>query len=99
MTKKQRQLAKARRVRSSITDETRALKNDRITLQSVLEDPESFSLGRCRVFDVLRRAPHLGEKGAKKVLLEAKVWPLDRLRDVPLFDREEILKCLPPRAR
>jgi hypothetical protein len=77
-----------------------ALRDARIELRDALDDPGSFlGLSRCRVYDVLRHAPHMGNAGAKKVLLTSKVWPLDRLGEVSQYDREEIIKCLPPRAR
>ena len=82
-----------------MTSDTRALKNGRITLESVLKDPESCSLGRLQVYALLSKAPKLGKKGAKKVLLHAGIWPLDRVRDIDLYQREEIIKALPPRVR
>jgi hypothetical protein len=51
------------------------------------------------VYALLRRAPGLSDKGVKKVLLGLKVWPMDRVRDLDLYTREEIIKDLPPRAR
>lgn len=93
------QLQNARRIRSKITRETKLMQSGTITLRSVLEDPESFSLSRLQVYALLRRAPGLGDKGAKKVLLGCKVWPLDRVRDIDQYVREEIIKDLPPRAR
>lgn len=77
-----------------------ALRDARIELHDALASPGSFpGLSRVRVYDVLRRAPHLGNTGAKKILLTTKVWPLDRLGEVSQFDRDEIIKCLPPRAK
>jgi hypothetical protein len=71
-----------------------------IDLRDALEAPERYQgLSRCQVYDVLRRAPHLGPKGAKKILLTAKVWPLSRLGNLEAIERAEILRCLPPRAR
>lgn len=99
MDKKERNLKRARRIKSSIALDLRRLKTGNITLRSVLEDPESTSLKHCAVFNVLKSAPHLGEKGAKRVLLEAKVWPYDKLGTIDQFHREEILSNLPARAR
>jgi hypothetical protein len=76
------------------------MRDKRIDLRDALASPGSFpGLSRARVYDVLRHAPHLGNTGAKKILLTCKVWPLDRLKDVSQYDREEIIKCLPPRTR
>lgn len=101
MPKKTRndQLKRARLIRSKIAYETKRMKSGDVALESVLEDPYSSSLGRLQVYALLRRAPGLGDKGARKVLLECKVWPLDRVRDLEQFVREEIIKDLPPRAR
>lgn len=96
---RQKQLRRARKIRSSISAERRALKLGRIALTDVLGNPERFSLGRCKVFDVLKSAPGLSDKGAKKILLMEKIWPLDRLQDLSLMQREDIINALPPRAR
>ncbi len=95
---RQKRLAKARRIRTRIGLEFKRLEKGQITLRDVLEDPSETPLRRARIYDVLRRSPHMGKSGAKKVLLDAQVWPLDKLGDIELYDREEILKSLPPRA-
>lgn len=51
------------------------------------------------MYDVLISAPGLSAKGAKKILLQEKIWPLDRLQDLELMQREDIIEALPPRAR
>lgn len=99
MDKKERNLKRARRIRSLTALDMRRLRSGDITLRSVLEDPQSTSLRFCGVFDVLKNAPNLGEKGAKRVLLESRVWPLDRLGALTVMQREEILMNLPARAR
>ena len=99
MGDKERNLKRARRIKSSVSLDLRRLKVGRITLRSVLEDPYSTSLSHCAVFVVLKNAPNLGEKGAKRVLLESKVWPLDKLGGLDKMQREEILTNLPARAR
>lgn len=65
----------------------------------VLQDPQSYSLGRLHVYALLRRAPGLSDKGAKKICLGLKIWPMTRTRDLDQYTREEIIKDLPPRAR
>src|ERR1044072_597692 len=96
---KNEQLTRARQIRSKIAREPKRMQSGEVTLESVLQDPYSNSLGRLQVYALLRRAPGLGDKGARKVLLSCKVWPLDRTRDLDQYIREEILKDLPPRAR
>lgn len=99
MGDKERNLKRARRIKSAIALDLRRLKTGHITLRSVLEDPYSTSLSHCSVFNVLKASPNLGEKGAKRVLLDSKVWPLDKLGNIDRFQREEILANLPARAR
>lgn len=100
MGPKERRLRKARKVRSRMSAELRELHDANINLVDALASPGSFlGLSKCRVYDVLRRAPHMGDAGAKRVLLTVKVWPLDRLSEVSQFEREEIIKALPSRAR
>jgi hypothetical protein len=87
-------------MRSRMGHDLNALRDARIDLRDALENPGSFlGLSRVRIYDVLRRAPHLGNTGAKKILLTAKVWPLTRLGELEVIERYEILRCLPPRAR
>jgi len=75
-------------------------RDDHIDLDDALASPGSFlGLSRCRVYDVLRRAPHLGDKGAKRVLLQSKVWPLTRLGELQPVELEEIKRNLPGRAK
>jgi hypothetical protein len=78
----------------------RRLRDARIDLRDALDDPGSFlGLSRVRIYDVLRHAPHLGNTGAKKILVTSNVWPLTRLGELEDDERDEILRCLPPRAR
>lgn len=92
-------LSRARSIRSLIGSEFGALQRGDITLRDVLEKPQDFEMRRCDVFDVLRRSPKLGKTGAKKILLGAKIWPHDKLVDLTLMQREDIMSWLPPRAR
>jgi hypothetical protein len=96
---KEQNLRRARKIKSSIALDLRRLKNGNITLRSVLETPQSTSLVHCSVFNVLRAAPNLGEKGAKRVLLESKVWPMDKVGNLSQYELDLILSNLPARAR
>lgn len=93
------QLARARHIRSKMSREWRLMKDSKLHVTDVLQDPYKHSLGRSQVFTLLRRAPGLSDKGAKKICLQEKVWPMDRVRDVDKYVREEIIRALPPRAR
>ena len=99
MSTRQKRLEKARRIKSRIGSDLKLLKSDQLTLIGVLDSSERRSLGRARIFDVLRHAPHVSDAGAKKILLTAKVWPLTKLEDLEQVEIDEILECLPPRAR
>jgi hypothetical protein len=99
MASKKKTLRRARKSRSQMSTEYGLLRDGDITLSELLQDPSGYSLARCTIWDVLRRSPKLGPKGAKRVLLESKVWPLDRLEDIDQFARETILSNLPARAR
>lgn len=92
-------LTRARKIKAAINDEFGSMKRDEITLVDVLRDPSQYQMRRCDIWDVLRRAPKLGEKGAKRVLLYAGVWPHDKLGDLSTQQRDDILSWLPPRAR
>jgi hypothetical protein len=99
MTSRTKRLEKARRVRRRTGLSLRALRDGRITLYGALEEPQTSSLRHAKIFDVLRAAPHISDAGAKKILLTARVWPLTKLGDLEKIEVDEILKCLPPRAR
>jgi hypothetical protein len=92
-------LTRARKIKSRINSEFAALSDGRITLRDVLESPEDYEMRRCDVYDVLRRAPKLGKIGAKKILLNCKIWPHDKLNVLDPMQLEDILSHLPPRAR
>lgn len=99
MASKERNLKRARRIKSSIATDLRRLKTGQLALRSVLENPQSTSLKHCQVFNVLKSAPNLGEKGAKRVLLQSRVWPMDKLGTLSAIELDEILLNLPARAR
>lgn len=92
-----RRLKTARKVRHQAAHQFHLLETGQLSLHNVLETPPR-ALGRVRVFDVLRRAPKLGEAGAEKVLRHAKVWPLTRLDNLSPAERQRVIECLPPRA-
>jgi hypothetical protein len=92
-------LTRARRIKAAINDEFGLMKKGETSLVDVLRDPSQYQMRRCDIWDVLRRAPKLGEKGAKRVLLHAKVWPHDKLGDLTPSQRDDILAWLPARAR
>jgi hypothetical protein len=97
MTREKR-LDKARDTRAANAELFAALSDHRISVRELLERPPE-SLGRTRVYDVLRRLPHLNRDGAENVLLRAKVWPLTTMDELTDEEREQILTSLPPRVR
>lgn len=94
----QRRLKQARKTRRQIASLFRDLNDGQETLQHILEDPPRC-LNSVRIFDLLRRAPHLGEAGANKCLRTARVWPTIRIGNLTQEQREQILEHLPPRAK
>ena len=91
-------MAKARRQRSLIAKTFTALDNGQIAASDVLRAPPAC-LGRVRVYNVLRRIPHLNQDGAENVLRRAKVWPLKTMNNLTDEERARILRELPPRVK
>lgn len=90
----------ARKTRSQIARTFDALSDDQLNYSDVLKNSPAMShMHRVRVFNVIRRLPHMGDDGAEKVLLKAKVWPLKRMRELTEDDRAAIIAALPPRAK
>lgn len=98
MSSNSKRLKKARRTRSLIAQTFAALENDQLTVTDVLGDPPAC-LRRIRIYDVLRRLPHLNRDGAETVLQHAKVWPLATLGNLTPAEKGRIFAHLPPRVR
>lgn len=99
VVQRKKALAKGRKIRSRQSKEFEQLTTGELHVSDVLQDPQQYALGRLGVYYVLRRAPGLSDKGAKKICLGLKVWPMDRPRELDQYTREEIIRDLPPRAR
>lgn len=94
----QRRLKKARKQRSQNAATFRALENGQFTVEDALRTPTD-ALKRIRIYDLLRRTPKLGDVGAKKVLMKAEVWPLERIGNIELSKRQKVIEALPDRCR
>lgn len=94
----QKRLEAARRQRSAGASCLRALRMGHITVGKILESVPD-DVGHCRVYDVLRATPKLNDDGAQHVLMEAKVWPLKRMRELTDEELRVIGRKLPARAR
>lgn len=92
-----KRLKKARHTRSLIAQTFDALRNDQVNVSDVLQRPPSC-LARIRIYDVLRRIPHLSRDGAETVLRHSKVWPLKTMGNLTPEERQRILAHLPPRV-
>ena len=92
-----KRLRKARRTRTQIAQVFVALEMGKLHAGHVLGTPIPC-LGRIRVYDVLRRFPHLDRSGAENVLRRAKVWPLTKMNELTEEERQRILIHLPPRV-
>ena len=98
MAGNRKRLAKARRARSQIAHTFAALDNGHVSVRELLETPPAC-LGRIRIYDVLRRVPHLDRDGAENVLRRAKVWPLTTMGNLTSAERQKLLLALPPRVK
>jgi len=97
-SKSHKQVRQAQRTRSQIARTFIALSEGRITPDEILHDVPRC-LRRVRVFDVVRRFPHLKGDGADNVLRRAKVWPTTRCGQLTPEERDAILAHLPPRVK
>lgn len=93
-----KRLKKGRKIRHQMSSELRALSSGQIRIEDAIRAP-SNALGRCRIYDVLRRAPKLGNEGAKALCVHFKLWPHDRLSSIPLEQRENLIAALPERVK
>jgi hypothetical protein len=91
-------LKKARHTRHRIASEFSALESGDVSIEDVLGNATSV-LNRVRIFDILRRTPHIREEGANNVLKRAKVWPTLRLGNLSSEERRALSRALPERAR
>jgi hypothetical protein len=91
-------LSRARKTRSQIARLFLHLEQGDITVTELLGSRPQC-LERIRVYDVLRRVPHLDRTGAEKVLRNAQVWPLTKWGDLTVKQRQRILMHLPPRVQ
>lgn len=74
-----------------------ALRDHKLTPAELLESPPSC-LKRIRVYDVLRRFPHMGRDGADKLLRKTKIWPTTPLGKLTDEERRTLIAHLPPRV-
>jgi hypothetical protein len=98
MATTQKRTKQAIHTRSQIAKTFAAIERHDITPSDVLHRSPAC-LKRVRVFDVVRRFPHLKGDGASNVLRNAKVWPLVRMGHLTDEERDRILSCLPPRVK
>jgi len=98
MSSKSKRLANARKQKRLTKVHLDMLKAGEITLVGILQSDANV-LSRSRLWTVMLCTPHLAEKGAKKVLLHAKVWPETRLGDLTDEEKERIIQHLPPRLK
>lgn len=92
-------LRKAREIRSVVTSQYSELRDGRITIREVIENPEDYEIGRCDLYDVLIHVPKLGKAGIRKILHRGRIWPHMRVVDLTEQQRHYIITHLPPRAR
>lgn len=88
----------ARDVRRLIAKTFEALERHELTLSELILTPPAHT-GNCEIHELLRRAPKMGDRGAEKCLKDAKVWPLTKLKNLRLEDKQAVIAHLPPRVR
>lgn len=57
------------------------------------------SMRSVRLWTLLCKAPNFGEKGVKKSLEAANVWPTTRLGKLSQEERSRVIASLPPRVK
>lgn len=97
----QKRTKQAVRTRHKIARTFDAVQSYELSVSDVLGITQDIPdcLRRVRVFDVVRRFPHLKGDGASSVLRKAKVWPLTRMGNLTPEERDAILTHLPPRVK
>lgn len=98
MASKSKRLAAARKKKSQAARMLGALEAGEVGLVIIL-NRNPVALQAVRIEHLLRRAPHMGEKGARKTLEEAQIWPLRRVGDLTSSERQRIINQLPRRAK
>lgn len=96
--KSQKRTRQAQRTRRQIARTLDDVSSHKIAVSVVLHETPAC-LGRVRIYDVVRRFPHLKGDGASNVLRKAKVWPLTRMGQLTDGERDAILSHLPPRVK
>lgn len=70
---------------------------ERSVREVLLKNP--VSMRSVRLWTLLCKAPHFGEKGVKKSLEMANVWPTTRLGNLNQEERERVVASLPSRVK
>ncbi len=89
---------KARAQRSKIARIFNAMESGRIGAKYVLDSPPEC-LRNIRIYDVLRRLPHLDRDGAERICTKSHVWPLTTLGNLTVVVRKRLLSRLTPRVQ
>lgn len=97
MASRSRRLKAARKRKQDIARALESLAAGDTSLEHVLT--HDGVLSRVRVWTVLTRAKGLGEVGARKALVQARVFPEDKLGSLNEKQISRIIECLPPRVR
>lgn len=98
MASKARRLAMARKRKKQASQKMEEIATGSLSVREVLlKNPRSMRA--VRLFTMLCKAPHFGEKGVKKALESAQVWPTTRLGNLSQDERERVVQHLPPRVK
>lgn len=98
MASKAKRLAMGRKQRQRAAQLLERIATGEMSVREVLlKNPRSMR--SVRLWTLLCKPPHFGEKGVKKSLEEAEVWPTTRLGNLTQAERERVVNALPPRVK
>lgn len=98
MASKAKRLAMARKQRAQVGKMLHKVEKGEHSVREVLRlNPRSMR--SVRLWTLLCKAPHFGEKGVKKSLEAANVWPTTRLGTLTPEERSRVIASLPPRVK
>lgn len=87
-------IERARAKRKARANALERLRLGQLGTRTVLREGHN-ALGTCPIHVLLAAAPGIGPGKTKEILLEAGVWPLNRLCDLSRVQRAAILQKLP----
>jgi hypothetical protein len=91
-------IEEARRAKDARNRELGRLEKGKIKLAEVLREPPD-ALKKTDVWAVLLACQGLGPEGARRICIDANVWPHTRLWELTKRERADMIRALPKRVR